>query len=161
MREEWPMADLERSSMIERLSGECLCGHVRFVANGTINRVSACYCSQCTRQNGGGPFYGAELHGELILERQTTLRWYAASDKASRGFCGRCGSSMFWKTNADPTVFDVSLGTLDDTGQLNLDAHIFVDNCPSYLPVAETAPHLTEEQVVANTHNCSSNSQNP
>lgn len=135
---------------MEELSGACLCGDVRFTAKGQIQRVSACYCGQCTRQNGGGPFYGAELKGELVIEGDTSLQWYASSDKAKRGFCSLCGSSLFWVANEDPSFFDVSLGALDDTAQskLSLDAHIFVDCCPAYMSVAETAPHLTEEEAL-------------
>lgn len=133
--------------MAEKLNGKCLCGAVRFTAVAEIKRVSACYCSQCTTQNGGGPFYGAELQGQLAIDGEDALRWYASSSKATRAFCAHCGSSLFWKDNDDPSYFDVSLGVLDDSRQLKLDAHIFVDSCPSYMAVAETAPHLTEKEV--------------
>jgi len=33
---------------------------------------------------------------------------------------------------------------------LVLDAHIFVDHCPSYMSVDNSAPHLTEAEVLAN-----------
>lgn len=136
--------------MEEELSGGCLCGDVRFLAIGQIKRVSACYCGQCRRQNGGGPFYGVELQGELRVENSDSLQWYASSEKARRAFCGRCGSSLFWKANHDPSYFDVSLGTIDDTRHISLDAHIFVDNCPSYITVDKTVPLFTEEEVLAN-----------
>jgi len=136
--------------MIESFSGTCLCEEVRFVAKGEVKRVSACYCEQCRKQNGGGPFYGVELQGELTIRSTESLQWYASSKKAMRGFCGRCGSSLFWKSNDDPSFFDVSLGALSDSRQLSLDAHIFVDSCPSYMSVADTAPHFTEEEVLAN-----------
>ena len=134
---------------MDELSGNCLCGSVRFTARGAIKRVSACYCGQCRKQNGGGPFYGAELQGELVLETKGALQWYASSKKATRGFCGRCGSSLFWQANDDAAFFDVSLGALDDSERLRLDAHIFVDYCPSYMTVDSTAPHLTEAEVLA------------
>lgn len=136
--------------MIRELSGQCLCGDVRFKASGDVKRVSACYCGQCRSQNGGGAFYGAELQGQLVIENESSLVWYASSDRAKRGFCARCGSSLFWRANDDPSYFDVSLGTLDDTSGLALDTHIFVDSCPAYMSVADTAPHLTEADVLAN-----------
>lgn len=139
--------------MVKKLIGGCLCGDIRFTATGEIRRVSACYCGQCTKQNGGGPFYGAELQGNLDIESEDSLQWYASSAKAMRGFCGRCGSSLFWKANDNPSYFDVSLGSLDDAEQLSLDAHIFVDNCPSYVVIDDTAQHFTEEDVFANPLN--------
>ena len=123
---------------------------MRFKAVGGVKRVSACYCRQCQTQNGGGPFYGAELHGELVVENENALRWYNSSDKAKRGFCVVCGSSLFWRGNDDASFFDVSLGALNDISDIQLDAHIFVDNCPSYMSVADTAPHFTEADALAN-----------
>ena len=135
--------------MIRQLTGECLCGQVRFIASGELKRVSACYCGQCRRQNGGGPFYGVELQGELQIENEKPLQWYASSRKARRGFCGHCGSSLFWQANHNPSHFDVSIGALNDVDDLVLDAHIFVEHCPSYMTVDNSAPHLTEADVLA------------
>lgn len=139
--------------MAEQLDGQCLCGDVRFTAVGEMKRVSACYCSQCRRQNGGGPFYGVELKGELTINHGESLRWYAASTKAMRGFCKRCGSSLLWQSNDNPSYFDVSLGALGDDHGLNLDAHIFVDSCPSYLSVPDSANQMSEADVLANPLN--------
>ncbi len=136
--------------MAQQLRGQCLCGAVRYVASGAIKRVSACYCGQCRQQNGGGPFYGVEWQGELEVDDASALTWFDSSEKAKRAFCQRCGSSLFWQANADPSFFDVSLGTLEEIGQLSLDAHIFVDSCPDYMTVPNNAPHFTEQQVLAN-----------
>ena len=138
---------------MRKLSGRCLCGAVKFIAQGEMKRVSACYCAQCRAQNGGGPFYGAELKGDLSIEGEGALVWYAASDRARRAFCGKCGCSMFWISNADASYFDVSLGVLDDTSGITLDAHIFVDMCPQYMSVPDSAPHWTEADVLNNPLN--------
>lgn len=132
------------------LSGHCLCGDVTFVATGDVLRVSACYCGMCRAQNGGGAFHGAEFRGELLIENDKGLKWFAASEKAERGFCANCGSSLFWRANSDTTFFDVSLGALTDISTLKLDAHIFVDDCADYQHIPDTAPHLTEADVHAN-----------
>lgn len=139
--------------MKQELKGECLCGTIRFHAVGEMKRVSACYCRQCRIQNGGGPFFGAELKGDLNIEDSQALVWYASSEKARRAFCGCCGTSLFWQANDDKSFFDISLGVLDEALGLTLDAHIFVDSCPSYMIVPETAPHLTEADVLANPLN--------
>ncbi len=136
--------------MTTALKGQCLCGGVAFKATGDILRVSACYCSMCLTQNGGGAFHGAEFRGDLIITQGKGLKWYRASDKAQRGFCGGCGSSLFWISNSDEAYFDVSLGALNDTSDLQLNAHIFVESCPSYKTLPTNAPHLTEAEVLAN-----------
>lgn len=124
-------------------SGQCLCGAVTFKVSGTVNRVSACYCSQCRAQNGGGAFHGAEFSGDLILTQSKSLRWYNSSEKARRGFCGECGSSLFWQLTSNPEYFDVSLGALPDT-DFELDAHIFVNSKAGYQSPPNNAPHFNE-----------------
>ena len=136
--------------MTSTLKGACLCGQVRFQATGEVKRVSACYCSQCRKQNGGGAFHAAEMQGELSVEHEGALVWFDSSTKAKRGFCSRCGSSLFWRSRDDPTFFDISLGTLDDVSGLKLTAHIFVDGCPSYLTIPSAAPHLTQADIENN-----------
>lgn len=134
--------------MIKELRGKCLCGDVHFKASGEVKRVSACYCSLCQKQNGGGAFYGVELQGKLVIEDGGSLVWYDSSEKAKRGFCALCGSSLFWVSNDDPSYFDVSLGVLVDRSDLTLSAHIFVDNCPPYISISGTIPLLTEADVL-------------
>lgn len=126
------------------LSGKCLCGDVAFKAAGRVNRVSACYCSMCRAQNGGGAFYSTEISGDISFTKSAALVWYQASPKAERGFCKSCGSSLFWRLNADPSSLDISLGALDDTSGLTLDAHIFSDNCAAYQTLPADAPHVSE-----------------
>lgn len=104
----------------------------------------------CRVQNGGGAFHGVEFRGELIPKNDTGLKWFAASDKAERGFCTSCGSSLFWRSKSDTTYYDVSLGALIDTSALKLDAHIFVDHKADYQHIPESAPHLTEADILAN-----------
>ena len=131
------------------LSGQCLCGQVVFEASGSITRTSACYCHMCRVQNGGGAFHSAEIQGELTLTKEDGLRWFSASEKAERGFCENCGSSLFWRLKANPAFMDISLGALDDTSHLTLDAHIFVDNCASYQTIPDGVAKLTEAECLA------------
>ena len=73
------------------LHGSCLCGQVQFHAT-PDRHVIACHCSQCRKQS--GHFWAATFawHRDFQLTRSDTLRWYAASDQAQRGFCGACGA---------------------------------------------------------------------
>lgn len=112
-------------------------------------RTSACHCRMCRVQNGGGAFHGAEIQGELTLIRDKGLQWFAASDKAERGFCGTCGSSLFWRLMANPSFMDISLGALDDSFSVTLDAHIFTDDGGYYETIPANIPHLTAADVLA------------
>lgn len=103
----------------------------------------------CRVQNGGGAFHGLEIHGELTVRVDDGLAWYAASDKAERGFCKICGATMFWRLNANTSKMDISLGVLDDTSGIKLDAHIFTDQCANYQTLPNDAPHYSEADCLA------------
>jgi len=131
------------------LTGHCLCGHVRFEASGEITRVTACHCAQCRRQNGGGAFHSLEVKGEVNLTRADGLVWYKSSDWAERGFCKDCGSSLFWKLQSETAHFDISVGALDNTDGIALQAHIFTDQCGNYENIPTDIPHMTQAEVLA------------
>ena len=41
-------------------------------------------------------------------------REYVSSPGRFRGFCGNCGSSLIWRSDADTSTLDLFLGTLDE-----------------------------------------------
>ena len=55
----------------------------------------------------------AAPRGAVRFERDTTLHWYASSDKARRGFCTTCGSRLF-KDNLGSDRLMVSAGVIDE-----------------------------------------------
>ena len=135
--------------MTKSLSGQCLCGSVKFTATGEITRVTACHCQQCRRQNGGGAFHSLEIKGEIDLIEYATLSWFTSSDWAERGFCNQCGTSLFWKLKREGSHYDISLGALDDTSGIDLQAHIFADDKGSYETLSDDIPHMTGAEVLA------------
>ena len=93
-------------------TGGCLCGAVRYTVNGKLRDVLECHCVMCRKTHGHIGAYSAVPKTQPEMTDDTGLRWYVSSDKARRGFCGTCGSSLFW----DPTGKDyiaIAAGTLD------------------------------------------------
>lgn len=112
-------------------TGSCLCGAVRFRTTGALRPVIGCHCRQCRKQT--GHYMAATAvrlaHFELIEERG--LRWYRASDKARRGFCGECGSTLFWKPDDDERIA-IAAGALDGATGLAMAAHIYMADKGDY-----------------------------
>ena len=62
------------------------------------------------------------------------LRWFQSprSDAgARRGFCGECGSSMFWDPPRRATI-SIAAGTLDPPTGLRVAGHWFVSQTADY-----------------------------
>ena len=59
------------------------------------------------------------------------LKWFRSSDKAERGFCGGCGSSLFWKPDGEDRMA-IAAGAFDGESGLVAGPHIFTDSAGDY-----------------------------
>ncbi|SMH59580.1 GFA family protein [Azospirillum agricola] len=116
------------------LPGGCLCGGVRFLATERPMGVVNCHCGQCRRFHGHLGAYITVPRDTVFFDADSTLVWYRSSDKAERGFCGRCGSSLFWKGDGNAWV-DIAAGTLDQPTGLTTLRHIFVADKADYYAI--------------------------
>jgi len=111
-----------------------LCGAVRYEVRGTLRDVLICHCEECRRWHGHVSASTAARREDLVLLEQHGLRWIQSprSDAgARRGFCGECGSSLFWDAPERPTV-SIAAGTLDEPTGLRSAAHWYVSQAGDY-----------------------------
>jgi hypothetical protein len=116
-------------------TGSCLCGAVAFELLGPLDDVIACHCNQCRKMTGN---YWASTHtadADLKFTRQDTLKWFASSDGAKRGFCKECGSSLFWKKNGE-NITSICVGSIDGKTGLKLGGHIFTADAGDYYVIS-------------------------
>jgi hypothetical protein len=124
-------------------TGGCLCGGVRYEVNGTLRPVIMCHCTQCRRMTGHFMAATAARLADFRLVAQEPLRWYRSSPQAERGFCGRCGSTLFWK-DAGRAYVSIAAGTLDDSNGLAVAGHIFVRDKGAYYDIDDAAPQYSD-----------------
>lgn len=117
-------------------TGRCACGAVRYTAEGELTGVTFCHCSKCRRWHGHVGAYTAVLREGFRLEEDRGLRWHPMNDRVRRGFCGECGSSLFWDEDGDPRM-SICAGTLDAPTDLRARAHIFVGSKGDYYPLPD------------------------
>ncbi|MEF8834115.1 MAG: GFA family protein [Halofilum sp. (in: g-proteobacteria)] len=109
------------------LHGSCLCGGVRIRIPDEFAFVGYCHCSQC-RKWSGSPFAAGGVVDSTdfaITRGEELVSCYASSEDTQRGFCSRCGSSLFSIKHALGKHV-VRLGALDDEPTQRPDRHIFV-----------------------------------
>jgi hypothetical protein len=111
--------------------GGCLCGSVRYVARGRLRDVVNCHCGQCRRFHGHFGAYSAVAAADLAIADATDLRWFQSSEVARRGFCVRCGSSLFWQRLGSDSI-SIAAGTLDQPSGLKTIRHIFTADRADY-----------------------------
>lgn len=114
-----------------KAQGRCLCGAVAFSARSRAYTAHECHCTQCRKWSGHVWAYVCVRWDELTFTRDDGLVWYAHTPKARRGFCGHCGSTLFWRRNGSAKV-DVSAGAFDMPTGLRLGAPSFPENHGDY-----------------------------
>ena len=123
------------------IRGGCLCGGVRYQAEGPLRDVIAFHCSQCRKTSGHFVAASQVASAKLRLLESGTLRWYRSSPGAERGFCERCGGNLFWRETAPGTdVTSIMAGTLDTPTGLHIVQHIYTADKSDYYEIDDGAP---------------------
>ena len=116
------------------ITGGCLCGGVRYRLQGELRGVINCFCSQCRKTSGHYVAATQVRNQDLVYLQDETLKWYASSENAERGFCSRCGGSLFWRlTDSDTT--SIMAGTLGLPTGLKTVENIFTEDKSDYHPL--------------------------
>lgn len=132
-----------------KTTGRCLCGSVELEIElkDRETEIAACHCSMC-RNWLSGPmlaFDSAVLHG---VENESSITRYQSSEWAERGFCNKCGTSLFYYLKqADQYHF--SVGLFDRDLRFTLRHQIFVDEKPDYYSFSNETHNMTGAEVFA------------
>jgi hypothetical protein len=126
----------EMSESEQVRTGSCLCKGVSYRITGECREVINCFCSQCQKTT-GHHFAATRVNlDQFKLLADSTLAWYASSDQARRGFCNRCGSSLFWQRNGTDLI-SITAGTIDKPTRLVTTENIFVEDKSDYHDLPE------------------------
>jgi hypothetical protein len=117
-----------------RATGRCLCGAVAYDVHGPLRDVLLCYCEECRRWAGNVAAFTSTRLEHLAIRDDRSLRWVDSprSDRhARRGFCGECGSSLFWQP-AESERINIAAGTLDLPTGLRIAGHWYTRQAGDY-----------------------------
>jgi hypothetical protein len=103
-----------------------------------------CHCTLCQRSHGAGyvTWFGVPKQRFAIESGEARLVHYASSDHGERSFCGRCGSSLFCETDADPDQIDIVLANMDGPIDRPPQLHIYFDDRADWTAVDDGLPRL-------------------
>lgn len=101
------------------LTGQCLCGAIRYQLTGEPRHVAVCHCRDC-RRSAGAPMVSWAMFPESALTLlQGQPRTINSSGSAMRSFCPDCGTGLFYRNAVNlPGIVDVQSATLDDPDAL-------------------------------------------
>src|SRR4051812_48582431 len=95
-------------------TGGCLCGAVRDRVTAQPQATSLCHCFSCRRSTGGPSLAWAIFAEQAAAITEGELAEHESSPGVYRGFCARCGTSLTYRRDNRPGLFDVTTASLDD-----------------------------------------------
>jgi hypothetical protein len=74
-----------------------------------------------------------------VFTASDSLRWYLSSPAARRGFCAKCGASLFWDPVGEGRM-SIMAGALDSPTGLSAQGHIFTAEAGDYYHIDDGLP---------------------
>ena len=109
----------------------CLCGGVQLKTKGLLRYVSNCHCYQCMKTHGNYAAYTNTPKKDIKFIKKRTLKWFKSSKKAKRGFCNKCGGSMFFKFLGSDNI-SIAAGMFKNPTKLKTTMNIFIEGKLDY-----------------------------
>lgn len=111
------------------LTGGCLCGAIRYEISAKPLRAFNCHCRTCQKSIGAA-YAALFLISSENLEISGAYNEYAtlaaSGNTVYRGFCPKCGSTLFGRFTGMSQVRAVTAATLDDPSVFHPQADIWV-----------------------------------
>ncbi len=110
------------------ITGGCLCGAVRYQAEGRPLFAVLCHCRDCQRASGAGhvPVMGVPKSSFAVRGETKIYAIRHASGRTSvRHFCPTCGSLLFGTAEIVPEAVSIYVGTLDEPSVFQPEAVMF------------------------------------
>lgn len=129
------------------IEGGCLCGDIRYGVDGPISDVSHCHCGMCRKHHGAAFATFGEAAREDVhwLQGEDKIKVYRSSAQLERWFCTSCGSSLLCRTDEEPNVMYLALGTLDDDPGILPAFHIWVSSKAPWYEITDALPRFEKE----------------
>jgi hypothetical protein len=133
----------------QRYTGGCLCGGLRYEAEGVPLFAGHCYCADCRKASGSGfiPYLGfAATAVRFRGEARPFVSKAFSGRNAVRNFCPACGGLVFGGEIGKDDSFTIYAGSLDDPSLFRPTAAIFTRDRPAWavippgLAIFETMP---------------------
>lgn len=129
--------------------GGCLCGRVRYRAEGTPADRTHCHCETCRRST-GAPFVSwATFPASGFSFTAGHPARFDSSEAAYRQFCANCGTQLTFTSRNSPDGIDVTLGSLDRPESIMPSDHIWTRRQLSWIRLADGLPRFAGDRTPA------------
>ncbi|MBI2313451.1 MAG: GFA family protein [Betaproteobacteria bacterium] len=128
--------------------GGCLCGVIRYRAQGQPFNVTHCHCGICRRASGAAFVSWASFRAADFAFLDGTPAYFRSSDRAVRGFCMSCGTPLTFRFDRSPEVIDVTLGSLDQPECVSPQDHIWASRRLPWIRLCDGLPEYPQSRIL-------------
>ena len=121
------------------LKASCLCGSIQFKTEGYHTDVRNCHCIQCMKTHGHYAAYTSVEEQNIKFIKKKTLKWFRSSKGAKRGFCSKCGASIFFKSLKKKDIH-IAAGMFNKPVKLKTIVNIFTKGKLDYYKLDQSLP---------------------
>jgi hypothetical protein len=118
-------------------NGGCLCGAVRFEAQGAPKWTAYCHCDSCRKHTGAPVAAFAGFEREQVAFTGAELARYVSSPGVRRGFCSVCGSTLTYEGDRWPSEIHLHVGAFDRPQDFPPHGHAFAEERLPWLHISE------------------------
>ena len=132
------------------MTGQCLCGAIKYELADAPAMMGVCHCKNCQRQAGSAYSTLAAVPVDGFKFKQGTPKLYQDSDTQSgstveRFFCGDCGSPIYSALASAPNQIFLKTGTMDDTSGFVPQFHAWCSTKQSWVTLEEGVPQMESQ----------------
>jgi hypothetical protein len=120
--------------------GRCFCGACTFTLTGPATWAGHCHCESCRRIT-ASPFttWAGFPTGHWSLDG-AALVTFDSSPGTTRGFCGRCGSPLFYQSSRWPDERHIYVALLDRPEAITPTLHYHAGERLAFIHLADGLP---------------------
>ena len=111
---------------MKSISGNCLCGSIQFKIFDKCRYSVICHCTMCQKANAEFSSYVKVKKTNFRFKKKKNLKWFNSSKNFKRGFCSKCGSSLFFQSRNSYTETAISSGSLN--ADIPIKGHIYYND---------------------------------
>ncbi len=127
---------------MEKITGGCLCGQVRYQVQRKHLNAMHCHCQMCRKAHGTAFSTHVITRPEQLLWRggSAALVPYESSREAFREFCSACGTHILVHGQSGDDTLAIPAGTLDGDPPITILGHMFVEERVGWFVIADALP---------------------
>jgi hypothetical protein len=129
------------------ISGQCLCGAVRYRVEMDPQFQVKCYCTDCRKTSAAGHAAMMGFPADAVSIKGETREYHSKADSGAdvtRAFCPTCGAGVYAKNTSMPQMIFLRASTLDEPDLFAPQLVVYASRAPAWDPISEGVPAFAE-----------------